>query len=325
MLRLWLVVAVFAVVTLLGSAHFDVPIRDPGNRWFLAKIRESVVIFAILALVDAVVRNRRSGQGLRGVLQRLRERWANRRLALAAAGLLAYHLVYLCYHSLKSWDVFRAPQDQLLLDLDRWLFFGHSPAVLLHDLLGEDTAAYVLTFIYQSFPMIVSISFVAALAFCTRIRNGMVAIAAGSWMWILGTASYYLIPTLGPFWSAPQEFVGLPHTAIQDSQVRYLAQRAHLLADPQAHDAVAQVSAFASLHVAGIATITLMLRYYGLRRLSQAFAVWLVLTIVATIYFGWHFVVDDVAGLLIAYLSVLLGRWTIDPPRRATRRAAVSR
>ena len=29
----------------------------------------------------------------------------------------------------------------MLLRWDRWLFFGHSPAVLLHDLLGQDVAA----------------------------------------------------------------------------------------------------------------------------------------------------------------------------------------
>ena len=37
---------------------------------------------------------------------------------------------------------------------------------------------------------------------------------------------------------------------IQDTQARYLGQRAYLLAHPAASDAFAQISAFASLHVA---------------------------------------------------------------------------
>ena len=36
-------------------------------------------------------------------------------------------------------------------------------------------------------------------------------------------------------------------------------------------------------------------------------------TMVATIYFGWHFVVDDVAGVLIAMLALALGRAMIRP------------
>ena len=39
----------------------------------------------------------------------------------------------------------------MLLRWDKWLFFGHSPAVLLHDLLGQDLAARLLTDLYESF------------------------------------------------------------------------------------------------------------------------------------------------------------------------------
>jgi membrane-associated phospholipid phosphatase len=34
---------------------------------------------------------------------------------------------------------------------------------------------------------------------------------------------------------------------------------------------------------------------------------------VATIYLGWHFVVDDVAGLAIAVVSVVIGKRMIFP------------
>jgi membrane-associated phospholipid phosphatase len=35
--------------------------------------------------------------------------------------------------------------------------------------------------------------------------------------------------------------------------------------------------------------------------------VFFALTVVATIYFGWHYIVDDVAGALIAIVSVWVG------------------
>jgi membrane-associated phospholipid phosphatase len=44
-------------------------------------------------------------------------------------------------------------------------------------------------------------------------------------------------------------------------------------------------------------------------------AVYLALIIVSTIYFGWHYVTDDIAGVLIALTAVQLGKWTVFPPR----------
>lgn len=56
-----------------------------------------------------------------------------------------------------------------------------------------------------------------------------------------------------------------------------------------------------------------MARYYGLRRTTWVLAIFLAGTIVATVYLGWHFVVDDIAGVLIALVAVALGRWMVQP------------
>ena len=311
-LRLWLVVGAFAVVTLVRSWQVGIPLRDPHGAILVNRLGLTAGIFAVLVVVDGVLRTPRP-RSLRAVVTTVRERWTGRRLLLAAAALLAYHVVYFCYHNLKSWDVLNSPRDRMLLGWDRWLFLGHSPAVLLHDLLGQHVAAYSLLVIYESFSTIVSISFVAAVVLTDRIRDGYVFIASMVCVWILGVASYYAIPTLGPFWSAPREFAGLPHTMVQDTQARYLAQRAHLLAHPQAHDAFAQVSAFASLHVAVTCVILLMVRYYRMRLLTWAMSFFLAGTVLATIYLGWHFAVDDVAGALIAVVSVAIGKRLVYP------------
>jgi membrane-associated phospholipid phosphatase len=42
---------------------------------------------------------------------------------------------------------------------------------------------------------------------------------------------------------------------------------------------------------------------------------------VATIYFGWHYVLDDVAGVLLALTAFQLGKWTVFPPAFLTRAA----
>jgi membrane-associated phospholipid phosphatase len=306
--RLWVLVALFAGVAVLRSLQVGIPFRDPGGAILRLRVLISLALFVVLALVDAGWRARRSEAGGERLRDVLRHRWPVRRLGLALGALLAYHLVYFSYHNLKSWDSFNHPRDTMLLRWDRRLFLGHSPAVLLHDVLGQHVAAYVLMVVYESFSTLITLAVVAAVVFVDRIRDGYVFIASAVWAWILGVGSYYLIPSLGPFWSAPHEFAGLPHSMVQDTQTRYLAQRAHLLAHPQAADAFAQVSAFASLHVAMTTVILLMSRHYGLRRTSRVLAVFLAATMVATVYFGWHFFVDDLAGLVIAAVAVLLGR-----------------
>jgi hypothetical protein len=312
-IRVWVVVAAFAAVTVWRSVAVGIPVRDPGGEILRSRVAITAGTFVVLALLDAVRRTRRGRRRSRDVLTMLRRRWPARRLTLAATGLLAYHLVYFSYHNLKSWDVLNAPRDDLLTRVDRALFLGHSPAVLLHSLLGEHVAAYVLVFVYESFPTVVSISFVAAVVLCDRLRDGYLFLASMIWVWILGVGSYYLVPSLGPFDNVPQDFAGLPRTIVTDTQATYLAQRAHLLADPAAHDAFAQVSAFASLHVGVTTVIVLMLAYYRRRRAAAVMTAYLGLTVVATIYLGWHFVVDDIAGLVIGLAAVVLGRLTIYP------------
>ena len=317
LIGLWAVVAIFAAITLARSLHLDIPLRDPGGRMFSGRLRTALGMLVVFALVDAVVRTKLAGRwSLRMTAMTLRLRWPRERIALAVSGLLAYHLVYVSYRNLKSWDSFNAPRDEELLRFDEWFFLGNSPAELLHDLLGHDVAAHVLAFVYRSFTYLVPLSVVGALVFLDRIRDGYMMLTAAIWVWILGVGAYYLIPSLGPFASAPEDFVHLAPTAITRTQVKYLEERAHLLANPEAGDAFASISAFASLHVGFTCMVMFMLFYFGFRRAAYAMAMYLGGTIVATIYFGWHFVSDDVAGIVLAALAVLFAHLMVYPRGR---------
>jgi hypothetical protein len=306
--RVLALVAVFAIIALARSRQVDVPFRDPSGKLFAHKILSTAQTLLLFVAVDVVVRWLRARRdGSRSLWQTARRRWTPYRIGMIALAVVTYQVVYLCYRNLKSWDAFRTPHDTMLLRWDRWLFLGHSPAVLLHDLLGEDVAARLLTDLYESFSALVTVAFVAALAFTPTVRSAYVFVVAAMWAWILGVGSYYLIPSLGPFHAAPGEFAGLTQTSIQSTQSAYVEQRDYLLAHPQAHDAFAQISAFASLHCALTCLVFLMARFYGLRLLSWVAGLFLAGTILATVYLGWHFAVDDVAGVLIAWISVRLG------------------
>ncbi|HRD61062.1 MAG TPA: phosphatase PAP2 family protein [Nocardioides sp.] len=310
LLRIWAVTAAFLAVAVTRSLVVGIPIRDPGGAFLISRVALTAGLFACFVVIEGVWRAPRGDRTVATVGSAIRSRWTRARLVGAWGALLAYHMAYLSYHNLKSWDVLNAPRDHALTAVDRWLFAGHSPAVLLHDVLGQHLAAYALILIYEAFPTLV-VLVVAGSVFTPRLRDGQTVLAALIWVWILGTVTYYAVPSLGPFSDRPQDFAGLPHTIVTDTQALYLAQRAHLLADPQAPDAFAQVSAFASLHVGVTTVITLMAARLGYRRTARALWLFLALTCVATVYLGWHFAVDVPAGLAIGWLAVLLGAWTV--------------
>ena len=325
-IALWSVVAVFVVITLVRSAAVDVPVRDPGGKIVMERLWIAVRLLLALVAVDAVAasvwRHRSLLAGLRppALLRTLRERWPWRRVWPVGMAVIAYHLVYVCYRNLKSWDAFTTNHDHALRAVDRAIFAGHTPAVLLHELFGEHTAAIVFADIYNSFPKLVTVSVVGTLVIVRPVRRSYLFLCSMIWVWILGTASYYVIPSLGPFATSPQDFAGLTETAVTRSQETYLEQRAHLLAHPAASDAYSSISAFASLHVGVTCVIMLMAHRYGHRRLAAALAVYLVAVMVSTIYVGMHFVLDDVAGVLIAVLAVRLGQATVGSSVSPTRR-----
>ena len=317
-LRLWIVTVCFAAVALARSWAVGIPIKDPGGAFFVTRVGLSLGLFAVFAAIEAAVRTPRGERSVRSMWRTFRRRWPARRLGVAWACLLAYHVVYLTYHNLKSWDVLNTPRDHALTRVDMWLFFGHSPAVLLHDVLGEGFATYALLLVYEAFPTLM-VLVVAGSVFTPRLRDGITVLASLIFAWILGTASYYAVPSLGPFHDRPQDFAGLPETLATRTQAEYLAQRAHLLAHPHAADAFAQVSAFASLHVGITTVITLMAARLGFRRSARVLQVFLALTCVATVYLGWHYVVDDIAGLALGWVAVRLGVWWVGAREGADR------
>ena len=318
--RLWAVVIAFVSVAILRSAAVGVPFRDPRGEYLRGRLVLTVGAFVLLVVVDGIVRARRRTDP-RSVLASVRRRWDARRLVAAAGMLLAYDVTYFSYHNLKSWVAFRTPRDGMLESWDRWIFGGHPPAVLLHHVLGVGISARLVMVWYSSFALLAIFAFPAAVALAPRTRDAYVAIAALCWVWILGTATYYAIPSLGPFHQAPQDFSSLPPMSVQHTQRTYLAERAQLLAHPGAHDAFAQVAAFASLHVGVTATILGIAWWHRLRRTVVALSVYLVGTMVATVYLGWHFFVDLPAGLAIAGLAWILGPLTVGVRSRPTGRS----
>ena len=87
-----------------------------------------------------------------------------------------------------------------------------------------------------------------------------------------------------------------------------LDQRLEFLRDPAAGTAQS-IAAFSSLHVSIFFTAALASHLLGLA-LPVRIGAWVLLglTTAATVYLGWHYVVDDLGGLVIGAMAIALAR-----------------
>jgi len=333
--RAWIVPPLLGGVGLAAMAFvavaLDLPIRDPDARYVgspLALIGLIAAIFVVLDVVPRAIRTRAQwGSALRALAGVFNARWLGKRGAVVLVALLSFYATYLAYRNLKSFLPFAVggDYDLPLLDLERSLFFDRDPATLLHAMLGTDLAAHLLSSVYLSFLTFVPVSLGVALIWSSNLRAGLWYVSALSLTWLLGAASYYAVPAQGPIYAKPALFYGLPETGVSRLQETLGEHRAEVLADPGATSAVQSVAAFASLHIAVVFVAALIAQLLGVRR-GYRIALWtyLGLTALATVYFGWHYVVDDVAGLLIGGFAVLAAGWATGfelRPHRAPRLA----
>jgi PAP2 superfamily len=283
---------------------------------------------ALLVLVDIVGRAaRRSGKlpPSRAAMRSVREeRWPPRRAAAVATSLVAFYVTYLGYRNIKSTVPLLRPGelfDRQLADYDRALFGGHDPAALLHGLLGTGISAEALAAVYMAFFYFVVISIALALVFAPGPRGGIFYVNAVSINWALGALSYLLLPARGPIYAEPGQFAGLPASAVSHLQGVLLRQRGEFLTNPRSPDLHQGIAAFASLHTSILFTAALAAHLLRLdRRLRIGLWVLFVLTTTATVHLGWHYVLDDLAGMVIAVAALAIaGALTGFPSRRARR------
>jgi hypothetical protein len=322
--RLAVVLAVtIAVTTFVMAWVYDLPVRDPDSAVGPAYIWVPVVLLAAF-LTDVVPRALwRARNPLRvfgAARQVVRERWTMAHVRFALIGLAAWYVIYASFRNLKSFVPFvnRHLWDGVLEDIDRVLFFGHDPAELLHDLLGTGFAAHFLSFIYVAWIVMVPASLVVALVWSRDARAGSWYVTAIAVDWVLGVATYFALPSLGPIYSRPEWFSDLDRTPVTALAEGMMADRHEVLTNPFTTDAVQTIAAFASLHVGISVTMAVMAELLRLDRAVRVFLwVFLALTVVATVYLGWHYFLDAVGGVVLGVAGVwIAARGTGNEMRR---------
>ncbi len=305
----WLAVA-FAVATAVMAWIYDLPVRDPDSVAGPTFIRLPLILLAAFladVLPRALWRARTPLRVPRSFRQVVRERWHLAHVRFALVGLGAWYVTYASFRNLKSFVPFvnRHLWDGFLEDVDRLLWFGHDPAEVLHGLFGTGTAAHFFSFVYIAWIIFVPASLVVALVWSRDARGGSWYVTAIAVDWVLGAATYFAVPTLGPIYARPQMFEGLDRTDVTGLQETMMAERHDVLVNPFTTDAVQTIAAFASLHVGICVTMCLMAELLRLRLELRVFLwVFLALTVLATVYLGWHYFVDALGGAVLGAAGV---------------------
>lgn len=309
----------FGLLTWALARREDLPLRDPDGIGGPPLVRLSAIL-AVFVLLDILPRaaarawkGRDLGIAVRAIPAVARERWSRRRTALVLVGLFSFYITYVSYRNLKGFLPFLTTErhDAGLLAFDKALFFGTDPAVILHTILGTGIASTVLSIVYVVYLAFIPISLAAALVWFGDMRRGLWYATALCLNWVLGTVSYYLLPSMGPAFVAPELFADLPPSSATSLQHALWVDRLQVLfhnSGSGAADSIAGIAAFASLHTSVVLTAALIAHLVKANKwLVRGLWLYLVLVILSTIYFGWHYLLDDVAGAVIGLLSVVIG------------------
>jgi hypothetical protein len=305
--------ALIGVLAIVVSRALGYPLRDPDGFLGPAWVRMPMLIaiaFGVDIVPRTLLRARLNPQHFkREALGLIREHWTRDRVVLVVVGVTAFYVTYVSYRNLKNFLPFVRPfkYDYDLHNLDRWLMFGHDPAVVLQHLLGTGVSAHFLSFIYLLFLPMVPVSVAAWAVWSRNVAFGWWYVTADCLAWTLGTLSYYIIPTLGPNFAFPWLYTDLADTGVRSLQDALFYGRENIRFNPFA-DGVQSVAGFASLHV-GITLMMALVAHYTVKSRIMRWSLWvyLVLVVVSTTYFGWHYIADDLAGIAIAVISVYVG------------------
>jgi hypothetical protein len=307
--------AVMGVLAFVVSNHYDRPLLDPEGKFLGPSwARLPLLLFGAL-LLDLLPRtlwySRLRPSSMPGIVrERLATHWNRERVTLVAVGIVSFYITYVSYRNLKSSLPFvrgDVEYDRELMYLDRVLFFGQDPPVVLHAVLGDSVSAHFLSYIYLWFLPLVPLALTAWLVWSRNISYGYWFATSQCLAWSLGTLSYYALPTKGPGFEYFSRYTDLTHTPTTDLMNSLAFARADVI-HGGVTGIVQSVAGFASLHCAITLLVALMVQF-TLRNRTLKIVFWanFAITVIATIYFGWHYLADDVAGIMIAFVSFYLG------------------
>lgn len=290
----------FTVVSFVAIAIWMAPFLPPRH-WLQALVFLPAFLgFAIAGVVIRYGLARRRGRGRAYVRVIRSRRWLTDSVRLIVFCVWSTYT----YGCIKLLIPLAHPRlfDRELWNLDARLFFGYSPNVFFVSLFSHPLALKAIDWTYAN--VFMSSLWIASIYFLSSPR-GRLRIAfmnSNVALWLIGAWLYVLVPSLGPAYRFPE--VWLPLASVlgrtQFLQRLLMANYQSLLHHGPVN-VLYGIAAFPSLHVAFVA-----LAFFWLRRLERwgavLFGVFTVLIFLGSVVTGWHYLIDSLAGLVLAWL-----------------------
>jgi membrane-associated phospholipid phosphatase len=186
-------------------------------------------------------------------------------------------------------------RDQALIAIDQRLF-GFQASIVLQRIVSPQMTAW-MNFAY--FFHVVNIPLVACFIYNwrprARFREMMSGLMVVSFFGLMG---YLLVPAIGPMFTLRSQYtVPLSHSVWMFNRDVDFMDFARIRRD-----------VFPSLHVA-ISFAVWLYAYRNSRKLFWILSPMIMSLWLSTLYLRYHYLIDVVAGLILAPLSFLLGNW----------------
>jgi hypothetical protein len=279
----------------------------PMTATFLPVFGSFVICFAVQLLIGMSIRLGVAHR--RGTWRELLATYRSRVWLADTARMTVF--TGLCVHA-YTWIKLTTPilhprlYDQQLWNLDRALAFGYSPTVFLATLFS---APVMMRFFDATYATVLFPALSIVPAFIASIPARRVRIAfvnSNTLLWLTGAWLYVVFPALGPAYRFPEVWLPLAPMLTNSHHVQrllienYRAVQVSMTTATTPINVFFGVAAFPSLHVGFQA-----LSFFWMRRLTRwggvVFGMLALLALIGSVITGWHYLVDGIAGALLAW------------------------
>jgi hypothetical protein len=313
-------VTIFGLLTLVLFAAFGVSLRHPyelyvGRLCFYMSFYLVALLLALPASRLGDLGKSRKGQekiSWKTTFENYRASHLRpRRILNDLRFVNCIALVFFLYFNLKHLVPHVNPSlyDAILLKTDRLIFSGQISGEWLQGILGYRYAEVLSS----GYTLFYGYTFFLAMVFILPRNQPLTQEFFTSFvlLWFVTILVIYAVPTLGPCFYVPEYFANIPSCKVTDVQAMLWKHKMFLDKFPKSEKGIFAISGFPSLHLAVPILGALYFRHFS-RFLAWLSWVFVGITILTTLYFGWHYLLDDVGAFLLVFGVMRLTRLIFD-------------